>query len=180
MTLTSDTSPETVLADATDLERIIQRLAHQVLEASPKPFGWVVIGIVTRGRYLGERLAKVLAKLSDQPVTSGFVDITLYRDDTSQTFKSTGASDIPVDITGRTVLLVDDVLNSGRTIRAALDTLNAYGRPKCIKLLTLLDRGNHELPIHADFIGKIVQATPEQRVNVRLSEIDNINQVTVS
>ena len=136
------------------------------------------MGILTRGRPLAERLGKLVAQF-EQAIPVGYLDTTLYRDDTGQTFKPTGESHVPVDIAGKTVILVDDVLNSGRTVRAAMDALNAYGRPASVQLLVLLDRGHRELPIRADFVGKNIPTAKSERIFVQLSEVDGCDQVVL-
>jgi pyrimidine operon attenuation protein/uracil phosphoribosyltransferase len=114
-----------------------------------------------------------------QHIPVGWLDITLYRDDAGQSFKPTGGSHIPVDITNKRVVLVDDVIFRGRTVRAALDALTAYGRPTAVRLLTLLDRGHRDLPIHPDFVGKVIPSSLSERVNVHVQEIDGEDKVTL-
>jgi pyrimidine operon attenuation protein/uracil phosphoribosyltransferase len=122
----------------------------------------------------------LIQEFEGREVPLGNLDITLYRDDSARSFRSTGESHIPFEITGKNVILVDDVLFSGRTVRSALDALNAYGRPATVQLLVLLDRGHRELPIHANYVGKNIPTARTERVNVRLQEVDGTDQVTIS
>jgi pyrimidine operon attenuation protein/uracil phosphoribosyltransferase len=172
--------PETLIFSAQDIERTLKRLAHEVLESNQGGKNLVLLGIVTRGRYMAQRLAALMESFEGASVPWGAMDVTLYRDDADQTFKPAFQSEVPVDITGRTVVLVDDVIYSGRTIRAALDAMNDYGRPASVQLLVLLDRGHRELPIHADYVGKNLPTSKSERVNVRLQDVDGIEQVTLS
>lgn len=172
--------PETLIFSAEDIERSLRRLAHEVVEANHGCQNLVIVGILTRGKVLAERLAALISQMESTSVPQGYVDITLYRDDTRKTLKPVQGSHVPVDITGQTVVLVDDVLFSGRTIRAAMDALKDYGRPTAIKLLVLLDRGHRELPIAPDYVGKTLSTLKDQRVNVRLTELDQREEVTLS
>lgn len=163
-----------------DIQRSLKRLTHELLEANQGSDGIVLVGLVTRGKFLAQRIAALIHEFENKEVPLGVLDITLYRDDSAQTFKPTAESFIPTDITGKHVILVDDVLFSGRTVRAALDALNDYGRPASVQLLVLLDRGHRELPISADFVGKNIPTSRHERVNVQLSEVDGQDQVTIS
>lgn len=168
---------ETIIFNASDIERTLRRLAHEVIEANAGTDNLVLLGIVTRGKPLAERMARLLSELEGQPVPVGYLDITLYRDDTGQTFKPALESHVPVELSGKKVLLVDDVLYSGRTVRAALDAMNGYGRPSAVQLLVLLDRGHRELPIRPDFVGKNIPTARDERVSVTLQEVDGADQV---
>jgi pyrimidine operon attenuation protein/uracil phosphoribosyltransferase len=160
-----------------NIQRTLKRLAHEVVETNHGTENLVLVGIVTRGRPLAERLAQILQDLEGRSVPVGYLDITLYRDDTAQNFKPALESMIPVDITGKTVVLVDDVLFSGRSVRASLDALTAFGRPAAVQLLVLLDRGHRELPIRPDFVGKNIPTAKQDRVYVQLTEVDGQDQV---
>jgi pyrimidine operon attenuation protein / uracil phosphoribosyltransferase len=175
----SSTSQDTVLFTSADIERSLKRLTHELLEANQGSKNLVIIGLYTRGKYLAQRVAALIESFEGSPVPQGFLDVTLYRDDASKTFKEPQQSQIPIDITGKDVILVDDVIYSGRTIRAALDALNDYGRPASVQLLVLLDRGHRELPIAPNYVGKNVPTSKSERVNVRLQECDGLEQVTV-
>ena len=175
----SATSTDVVIFESGDIERTLKRLAHEVVEANQGVGNLVVLGIITRGKSLAERLGALLETLEGQSVPVGYLDITLYRDDTGQSFKPTSESHVPVDITGKTVVLVDDVLFSGRSVRAALDAMNAYGRPAAVQLLVLLDRGHRELPIRPDYVGKNIPTAKNERVNVQLKEVDGQDQVVL-
>ena len=158
-----------------DLGRMVDRLAHQILERATKSDAdCVLLGIPTRGAPLAHRLADRITAFGDVTIPVGSLDITLYRDDLR--LRGVRALDKTVEpdggITGRTVILVDDVLFSGRTIRAALDALKDLGRPRAVQLAVLIDRGHRELPIRADYVGKNLPTAPEQSVRVRLREID--------
>ncbi len=175
---------ETVIFEKDDVQRTLKRLTHELLEFNHGADELVVMGILTRGKYLAERVAQLIndfenpdGKHADVPV--GYLDITLYRDDAGQSFKPAGESKVPTDMTGKKVVLVDDVLFSGRTIRAALDALNAYGRPASVQLMVLLDRGHRELPIRPDFVGKNLPTGKEERVYVKLSEVDGEDRVVL-
>ena len=179
MNTSNATANITTVFSESDIERTLKRLTHELLEANRGTEDLVLVGIITRGKYLAERLAKLIKEFDGTEVPLGFLDITLYRDDAGKTIKPTSQSTMPVDITGKKVILVDDVIFRGRTIRAALDALNDYGRPSSVQLLVLLDRGHRELPISANFVGKNIPTSIEERVNVKLREVDDEEVVTI-
>jgi pyrimidine operon attenuation protein / uracil phosphoribosyltransferase len=161
-----------ILSDK-DLRRTLTRLASQIVEKSGDLSKLVLLGIYTRGVPLAERLADQIETLEGVKVPWGAIDITFYRDDFDTIGVRTPAkTDIPLDLTGKTVVLVDDVIYKGRTIRAALDAVNDYGRPELIRLAVLVDRGHRELPIHPDFTGKKLPTAKEERVKVYLQDTD--------
>jgi pyrimidine operon attenuation protein/uracil phosphoribosyltransferase len=170
---------EQIIFNADDIQRTLRRLAHELIEANHGTDKLVVLGVLTRGKPLAERLAALLEEIEGKPVPVGYLDITLYRDDTSQTLKAVSGSLVPLDLTDTQVVLVDDVLFSGRSVRAALDSLNGYGRPSAVRLLVLLDRGHRELPIRPDFVGKSLTTEAGDRVCVRLKEVDGEDQVVL-
>ncbi len=170
----------TVLQNA-DITRALTRIAHEILEANRGASDLVLLGIPTRGVHLARRLGAVLARLDDAPVPVGALDVTMYRDDLSRNpTRAPHPTEIPDGgIDGRTVVLVDDVLYSGRTIRAALDALSDLGRPRVVRLAVLVDRGHRELPIRADFVGKNLPSASSERIFVRLDETDGSDEVTI-
>lgn len=170
---------EHVILSEQDIERTLKRLAHELVEANKGVKDIMLVGIVTRGQHIATRLVSLLQELEGVQVPMGILDITLYRDDANQQFKPVKGSQMPADINGKTVILVDDVMFSGRTARAALDALNDYGRPSVVQLLVLLDRGHRELPISPNFVGKNIPSSKTERVNVRLMEQDGVDQVTI-
>jgi len=159
-----------------DIARALTRISHEILESNRGSDDLVLLGIPTRGVLLARRLG---ALLEDVPV--GAIDVTMYRDDLAKNpTRAPSPTDIPAGgIDGKTVILVDDVLYSGRTIRAALDALSDIGRPRAVRLAVLVDRGHRELPIRADFVGKNLPSSAEERINVRLDEIDDSEEVTI-
>lgn len=165
---------EKPILNADDIRRALMRIAHEIAERNEGVHDVVLVGIRRRGVNLSERIAAALATFEDQPVPLGQLDITLYRDDLSKRGPAplVRKTSISTDITGRTVVLVDDVLYTGRTVRAALDALADLGRPACIQLAVLVDRGHRELPIRPDFVGKNVPTARDERVEVHLSETD--------
>lgn len=166
--------------DVTAVDRAVTRIAHEVLEANKGASGLAVVGIVTRGSVLAQRLAVQIRAIEGAEVPVGTLDISFYRDDVGSTLHpEVHRSDIPFDPTGRTVVLVDDVLFTGRTIRAGLDAIMDYGRPDCIQLAVLVDRGHRELPIRADYVGKNVPTSRKERVKVLLSETDGRDAVEI-
>jgi len=161
-----------------EIRRTMTRLASQVIERSRDLSNLVVLGIYTKGVALAENLAKQIEVLEGVTVPVGAIDITFYRDDLDQIGVRTPAkTDIPFDLTGKTVLLVDDVIYKGRTIRAALNAVNEYGRPSTIWLAVLVDRGHRELPIHPDFTGKKLPTAKDEKVKVYLQGFDNRDRV---
>jgi pyrimidine operon attenuation protein/uracil phosphoribosyltransferase len=171
-----------VLGDG-DVARVIDRIAHQIIENTAKSgFDIALLGIPTRGVPLALRLAARIALFADTTVPVGSLDITLYRDDLRMRgVRPLGDTVEPEGgITGRTVVLVDDVLFSGRTIRAALDALNDLGRPRAVQLAVLVDRGHRELPIRADYVGKNLPTATAQSVRVRLTETDGVDCVELT
>lgn len=161
-----------------EIRRTLTRLASQVVERSRDLSSLVIIGIYTRGVFLAQLLARQIEVLEGVPVPVGALDITFYRDDLDQIGMRTPAkTDIPFDLTGKTVLLVDDVIYKGRTIRAALNAVNEYGRPSAIWLAVLVDRGHRELPIHPDFTGKQLPTAKEEIVKVYLQDLDRRDAV---
>ncbi len=173
-------SSETVVFSEEEIDRSLKRLTHELLEANQGSSNLVLIGIYTRGKYLAQRISELILSFEGTHVPTGALDITLYRDDSDRTFKEARQSEIPTDITGKDVILVDDVIFSGRTIRSALDALNDYGRPASVQLMVLLDRGHRELPISPNYVGKNVPTAKSERVNVQLRETDQQERVTVS
>ncbi|HVD17440.1 MAG TPA: bifunctional pyr operon transcriptional regulator/uracil phosphoribosyltransferase PyrR [Propionibacteriaceae bacterium] len=169
-----------VVMDADQIARACARMAHQILEANQGAHDLVLLGIPTRGVPLAHRLATVMDQVEGVRVPVGALDVTMYRDDLRrQPTRAVGRTDLPVEVEGRTVVLVDDVLYSGRTVRAALDALGDLGRPRAVRLAVLVDRGHRELPVHADHVGSYVPTRPGEHVSVRLAELDGINRVTI-
>ncbi len=160
------------------IRRVITRLASQVIEKSGNLSDIVLLGIHTRGVPLAYMLAQQIELLEDIKVPVGAIDVTFYRDDLDRIKTRTPAkTKVPIDLTGKIVILVDDVIYKGRTIRAALNAVTEYGRPKMIRLLVLVDRGHRELPIHPDFTGKKLPTSSEEQVKVYLQEIDGRDAV---
>lgn len=170
----------TVLS-ADDLSRAITRISHEIVEANHGVDNLVLLGIPTRGHYLAQRLAKIIKNHSGSEIPYGSLDVTLYRDDlASQPTRGPGETSIPTDsVSGKVIVLVDDVLYSGRTARAALDALNDFGRPSAVKLAVLVDRGHRELPIRADFVGKNIPTSVAEHISVKLLETDGLDEVVI-
>src|SRR5712671_7608528 len=172
-----------VIMDADRMSRTLTRIAHEIVERNRGVKGLALVGIRTRGVFLAKRLAKALQQITDEPVPTGALDITLYRDDLMR--HAVGPqplvrkTEIPFSIDNQKILLVDDVLYTGRTIRAALDALIDFGRPREIQLIVLVDRGHRELPIKADYVGKNVPTSLKENVHVRLTETDGTDEVAV-
>ncbi|MGO3320743.1 MAG: bifunctional pyr operon transcriptional regulator/uracil phosphoribosyltransferase PyrR [Microbacterium gubbeenense] len=173
-------STRTVLHEA-DIARALTRIAHEILESNKGPDGLVLLGIPSRGVPLAERIAALIERVSGTAIAVGQLDVTMYRDDLSRhPTRTPRPTSIPAGgIDGRTVVLVDDVLFSGRSIRAALDAIGDIGRPAAVRLAILVDRGHRELPIRPDFVGKNLPSARSERVNVALSEVDGVDEVTI-
>ncbi len=162
---------QTEILNGLAIQRALTRIAHEIAERNETSAEVVLVGIERGGVPLAGRLASLLTGIWGQPVPRGQLDVSMHRDDLDQrAAPNMQPTVIPFDITGKTVVLVDDVLYSGRTIRAAMDALNDFGRPKCIQLAVLIDRGHRELPIKADFVGKNVPTSRTERVEVRFAE----------
>ncbi len=160
-----------IILNAPAIQRALARIAHEIAEQNEATNDVVLVGIQRGGVPLAQRLAKLLGEILKHPVCSGSLDVNMHRDDLDRrAAPQIYPTNIPFDVGGKTVVLVDDVLFSGRTIRAAMDALNDFGRPKKIKLAVLIDRGHRELPIKADFVGKNVPTALEEKVSMRLTE----------
>ncbi len=169
-----------VVLDGEAIDRALTRIAHELLEANKGAEGLALAGIVTRGAVLAKRLAARISEIEGTEVPVGTLDISFYRDDVATRLNpEVHRTDLPFGIDGRCVVLVDDVLFTGRTIRAAMDALMDYGRPSCIRLAVLVDRGHRELPIRADYVGKNVPTSGLERVKVRLAETDGEDAVVI-
>jgi pyrimidine operon attenuation protein/uracil phosphoribosyltransferase len=168
--------------DGPDILRALRRISHEILEANEGPENLVILGIPTRGVELARRVVEILQAIEpNQIIEFGILDITMYRDDSAKAEREILESSLPVSgIDDKVVVLVDDVLFSGRTVRAALDALTSYGRPKQVKLAVLVDRGHRELPIRPDFVGKNLPTSVTERVSVQLMGSDGIDQVVIS
>jgi len=171
-----------VVLDARDIARALTRISHEILERNKGSEDLVLLGIPTRGVGLARRIAERIAATEGVQVPVGSLDITLYRDDLrQQPARGPQHTEVPPGgIDGRTVVLVDDVLYSGRTVRAALDAMRDLGRPDVVRLAVLVDRGHRELPIRADHVGKNLPSARSERVSVRLVECDDLDEVTIS
>jgi pyrimidine operon attenuation protein / uracil phosphoribosyltransferase len=174
-------SGEATLLHADDIRRALTRIAHEIVERDEGAEGIVLVGIANRGDHLARRLASEIERIEGARVPVGVLDITFYRDDIGLRAEAPEVHEtrIDVDITGRTVVLVDDVLFTGRTIRAAMDALTDFGRPARIRLAVLVDRGHRELPIRADFVGKNVPTRRDDDVSVHVVELDGEDAVLV-
>lgn len=171
-----------VIFNAKDISRAITRIAHEILERNKGAGNLALVGIRTRGVTLAQRLRKKINEIENTEVDFGILDITLYRDDLgsgkqSPTVKKT---EIPFPLEGKEIVLIDDVLYTGRTIRAAIDALIDFGRPSTVQLGVLIDRGHRELPIRPDYVGKNLPTTKSSRVQVRLKEDDGVDEVIVT
>ena len=175
-------APHARVLEADDISRILGRIAHEILERAHGTQDLVLLGIQTRGVPLARRIAALMSDIEGVPVPVGSLDITMYRDDLGlRGARPLHVTDVPVEgIDGRLVVLVDDVLYSGRTIRAALDALSDLGRPRAVQLAVLVDRGHRQLPLRADYVGKNLPTSAEQAVRVRVSEVDGVDEVVVS
>jgi pyrimidine operon attenuation protein / uracil phosphoribosyltransferase len=169
-----------LVLDADQIARVCARMAHQILEANRGAKDLVLMGIPTRGVALARRLATVMDEVEGVKIPVGALDVTMYRDDLRrQPTRAVGHTHLPVEVDGSTVVLVDDVLYTGRTVRAALDALGDLGRPRAVQLAVLVDRGHRELPIHADHVGTYIPTRTGEHVGVRLAEIDGLDQVSI-
>lgn len=168
--------------EAVDIDRVLTRIAHEIVERAKGADNLVLLGIQTRGVPLATRIGSKISSFENQPVPVGALDITMYRDDLrlkpARALEQTALP--PVGIDDKTVVLVDDVLFSGRTARAALDALNDLGRPRLVRLAVLVDRGHRELPIRADYVGKNVPTSITESIKVKLVETDGSDEVTLS
>ncbi|GAB3797820.1 bifunctional pyr operon transcriptional regulator/uracil phosphoribosyltransferase PyrR [Humibacter antri] len=173
-------SARNVLQQA-DIARALTRIAHEILESNRGSADLVLLGIPTRGVALAERIGATIARIEDRAAPPvGSLDVTMYRDDLSKhPTRAPSPTSVPVSIDGKTVVLVDDVLFSGRTIRAALDALSDLGRARAVRLAVLVDRGHREFPIRADFVGKNLPSSTRERINVRVTEVDGEDAVTI-
>ena len=171
------------LMDADRMSRVLTRIAHEILERNRGLDEVALVGIRTRGVPIARRLAHLLREINGDHVPTGSLDITLYRDDLMRNAVGpqpvVRRTEIPFSIDDRRILLVDDVLYTGRTTRAALDALIDFGRPRAIQLVVLVDRGHRELPIRADYVGKNVPTSLRQSVQVRLQEIDGVDEILI-
>ena len=173
---------EKLVLDEGGIERALARIAHEIVERNQGISDLALIGIRTRGVFLAERLQKKLYEIEKKEVPVGILDITLYRDDLSEVGPKPEVreTNIPFNLKGKVVILVDDVLFTGSTIRAALDALIDFGRPKVIRLAVLVDRGHRELPIKADYVGKNVPTAHQETVMIRLKEADGRDEAMIS
>ncbi|KOP82069.1 bifunctional pyr operon transcriptional regulator/uracil phosphoribosyltransferase PyrR [Cytobacillus solani] len=176
-------SQKAIVLDEQAIRRALTRIAHEIIEKNKGIEGCVLVGIRTRGIYLASRLAERIQQIEGANVPVGELDITLYRDDLSKVTVDeeplVKGSEIPIDITNQKVILVDDVLYTGRTVRAALDALVDIGRPSSVQLAVLVDRGHRELPIRADYVGKNIPTSSSEKIVVELNEVDEHEHVSI-
>lgn len=173
--------PSKIILNSDEMNRSITRLAHEILEKNKDVKSLAIVGIRTGGAYLADRLIQKVKEISKQEVVSGVLDITLYRDDLSEVGPQPNVKETKInfDVTGKTIVLVDDVLFTGRTVKCALDGIIDYGRPKSIELAVLIDRGHRELPIKPDFVGKNIPTSRNEEVRVSFSEEHGKDEVIV-
>jgi len=164
-----------------ELDGIISRLAFQIIEKCTDPENLKLVGIKRRGAILADRIAKKIEEFKNFKVDVGYLDITLYRDDLTEIseFPQVLGTEINFDVRGKDIILIDDVIFTGRTVRAAMDAIIDFGRPKKITLVVLIDRGHRELPIQPNFTGKFVPTSLDEKINVMLTEIDNQDAVSI-
>ncbi len=177
----ADSSEKVVLGDD-DIQRALTRIAHEIAERNPDDPGLAIVGIHRRGAFLAKRLRDTLEQLTDAPIPLGDLDIGFYRDDVASRPDApvVHASHIEFDVSGRTLVIVDDVMYTGRTARAAIEALFDYGRPARVQLAVLADRVHRELPIRPDYVGKNLPTSRAEHVHVRLAELDGVDEVTIA
>lgn len=170
-----------IILDSDAMQRVLSRMAHEIVEHNSNIASLVLIGLQTRGVFLSQRLGVKIKEITGQDVPKGSLDISMYRDDLNlrQAPPVVKNTEINFSLNDKAVVLVDDVLFTGRTVRAAMDALNDFGRPKCIQLAILIDRGHRELPIRADYVGKNVPTSEKERIQVRMKEEDGLDEVGV-
>lgn len=169
------------MLEGAEIARALTRISHEIIEANKGAGDLILVGIPTRGTALAHRIAETIGRIEGTSVPVGQLDVTMYRDDLARhPMRTPQPTEMPDDIDGLSVVLVDDVLYSGRTVRAALDALNDHGRPRAVRLAALIDRGHRELPIRADYIGKNLPSSKDERIQVRLLEHDGVDEVTIS
>ena len=173
---------EHILVDEKTMDRMLMRLSHEIIEKNDGAEELYLVGIRRRGVPLAERIKANIERFSDIKVELGALDITLYRDDLKELFQTplVHGTDIPFDVNGKVIVLVDDVIYTGRTARAAMDALIERGRPAAIRLCVMVDRGHRELPIAANFVGKNVPTARNEFISVRVMEIDGVNEIVLS
>ena len=178
--MTAAFAEKAVLMEAEDIRRVISRIAHEIVERNKGIDDVIFVGIRTRGVPIAERLANAIEEIENRKPLVGTLDITLYRDDLSTLSQPiVKSTELPFEIDNKIIVLVDDVLYTGRTIRSALNALMDIGRPQAIQLAVLIDRGHRELPIRADFIGKDVPTSKQESVSVKISKIDGEDKVVI-
>jgi pyrimidine operon attenuation protein/uracil phosphoribosyltransferase len=171
----------TKVADKQGLDRILTRISHEILEKNRGSDNIVLIGMRTRGEFLAKRILSIIKRIDNAELPLGILDVTLYRDDFRTSLKQpeVSVSDISFDINEKDVILIDDVLYTGRTVRSALNALMDYGRPSSIQLCILIDRGHRELPIRADYVGKNIPTSQNQEIKVKMGEIDGEDAIYI-
>ncbi len=175
--------PEKILLTSREIERVLSRIAHEIVERNKGAEDVVLVGMRTRGVPLASRIAQIIEGFEGIAIPVGTLDIGLYRDDISPSELKPGKqshTNIPTSITDKRVILVDDVLYTGRSIRAAMDALMDLGRPSCIQLAVLIDRGHRELPIRADYVGKNIPSSRDEEIQVKLEEVDGVDKVVIA
>lgn len=166
--------------EAEDISRIMRRISHEILERNKGSDNLALVGIRTRGVFLAKRLAAAITEIEGVTVMTGELDVSLYRDDVAtRRSSSLGVTQIDFDINGKKVVIVDDVLYTGRTTRAAMDALIDFGRPSVIQLAVLIDRGHRELPVRADYVGKNIPTSGNEKVKLSLVEVDGVDMVEI-
>jgi pyrimidine operon attenuation protein/uracil phosphoribosyltransferase len=173
--------PEKIVMTAEDIRRTLARIAHEIIERNKSTDHLVLVGLHTRGVPLAKRLAESIEKYENSRLAIGALDFSLYRDDLdpAEAINVVERTEIPADITNKSVVLVDDVLYTGRTVRAAMDALIDLGRPRSIQLAVLIDRGHREMPIRADYVGKNIPSARHEDIQVRLTETDGVDEVAI-
>ncbi len=173
--MTTPSPTAQLLLDAQAIERALRRIAHEIIERNPDLSSVILAGVPSRGGEIARRLAAFITEIEKRDVATGLIDVSMHRDDhgTRDALSVVRASQLPLPLEGRTVIIVDDVLFTGRTCRAAMDALGSFGRPACIQFAALIDRGHRELPIRPDFVGKNLPTARAERVRVRLEDLDD-------
>ena len=167
------------LQNESDLKRTLMRIAHEIIEKNPDLNDIAIVGIRTRGEIIAQRITELIRKITNIEIANGTIDVTFYRDDFKTNFDSpkVGPTDIKFDVSGKNIILIDDVLYTGRTIKAAMDEIFSYGRPASIQLGVLIDRGHRELPIKTDYVGKNYPTSIDEHIHVHIKEIDGKDEV---